>query len=253
MRKVFNIVAVDDDIHFLLYLKESLKYIHSVEVIKTMQHGNSLIEFLMNHHVDIVLLDIDLPGMNGLELAKSINLHFPEIKIIFLTGEAGFAVEAFSYYPVDYILKPISQSRLQNSIIKIINKKQEKGLDRGRSIDIRNVRLGVTTKKGFSLVYVSDICYIESTNRKVMIVLKNNSHLETNDSLKSLEVKLRKYNFYRTHQSFLVPLHLIKTIQPDDYMSSYNIELYETSQTIKLSKHKYKELVNLLSKENILL
>jgi DNA-binding LytR/AlgR family response regulator len=250
MKKIFNVIAVDDDRHFLNLLENHLKDMKDINIVALIQDGNEIPDILAQHQIDVIFLDIDMPDLNGLEIAKFMNDNYPKTKIIFLTGEVQYALEAYQYYPFDYIVKPINTMRLQNSLLKIVE--QEEGYDRKTDME-QNVRLGIKVKKGLRLVTISDIVFVEKINRKVMIHLKNDACIETNENLKCIESKLSKYNFYRPHQSYLIPLNRIKTIKPDDFMNSYNIELYHSRTEIKVSKHKYKELKERLMSKNIII
>ncbi|WP_214725498.1 LytTR family DNA-binding domain-containing protein [Exiguobacterium sp. s91] len=109
-----------------------------------------------------------------------------------------------------------------------------------------DARIGINTKHSFLLLNVSEILYIEKIERHVRIYLKNDEYIDTSENLKAIELKLSKYEFYRPHKSFIVPLGDIREISSDHFMDSYNIHLIKSKTHIKLSKHKYKELRNIL-------
>lgn len=110
-----------------------------------------------------------------------------------------------------------------------------------------DARIGINTKNSFLLLNVSEILYIEKVERHVRIHLKNNDYIDTSENLKAIERKLSEYEFYRPHKSFIVPLGDIREISSDNFMDSYNIHLVKSKTHIKLSKHKYKELRNILA------
>ncbi|SDK21842.1 LytR/AlgR family response regulator transcription factor [Sediminibacillus albus] len=236
--KKVNILLIDDDMHVLEYIKDFLKYSKDIEVIEAVNTGRNVGTILENQDVNAVMLDIEMPDINGLEVAQFISDNYPDIKIIFMSGHHHYAIEGYQYYPFDFITKPINPLRLNKTLLKLTGH----GATESTSVKKENVRIGIKVRQGLILVNINEVSYIEKVSRKTHIFLRNGEHIETTENLRILENKLRPHGFYRPHQSYLVPLNNIRGILPDEFMKSYNLLLKDTNTKIKVSKHKYKNL-----------
>src|SRR5699024_6786659 len=143
-----------------------------------------------------------MDGMNGIQLAQHIKKIYPHMMIVFVTGHAGFALEGYEADPIDFLTKPVNVRRLDQVLAKVKNIKQTPE----RSPDHQ---IGMKVDGGIRIVNVDDILYIEKKGRKISINCRNNEGFETTHSLKSLENIFAPYHFYRSHQSFIVPLYKI--------------------------------------------
>ena len=115
-----NIIAVDDERLVLEDLKDICREIEAVERINTFSNPADALEFAaMNGNIDVAFLDIEMPVMTGLELAKRLNRLVPDIKIIFVTGFKDYAFEAFSVNAIGYILKPFSSDMVRKELDKV--------------------------------------------------------------------------------------------------------------------------------------
>lgn len=236
-RTKLNVVVIDDDKFILEYFGELLNGSKDFHLIGLYSDGNKINDILENNKVDVVILDIEMPGVNGLEIGEFINEKYPNIKFIFMTGHSKYALEGYKYYPFDFLVKPINPLRLNKTLGKIVEKNEE-----GSKQNNQGIKIGIKVKKGFMLVDIDEISYIEKLGRKVHLYLKNNQSMEINENLKILEEKLTPYGFVRPHQSYLVPLNNIQGIFLDDFMNSYNILLRDGENKIKVSRLKYKGL-----------
>ena len=107
----------------ILYI---LKEIGKVEVVGEASHGVEALELIEKLKPDVVFLDIQMPQMSGIEVAKRIVDQGYDLMIIFVTAYDQFAIEAFEVNAIDYLLKPISEDRLKKTIQKIISHKSER-------------------------------------------------------------------------------------------------------------------------------
>ena len=107
------------------------------------------------------------------------------------------------------------------------------------------------TVEGIQIIDIDDVLYIEKKGRIISIVSKNKSKVISSDTMKNLELIFSPFEFYRPHQSFLVPIKQIKTISPDSFSRSYSIDLYDSDSKLPLSRNRYQELKGLLVKKGI--
>ncbi|OIU69754.1 hypothetical protein BHE18_02250 [Rossellomorea aquimaris] len=180
--------------------------------------------------VDVVMLDINMPVANGFDIAQYIKEKAPSIKIIFMSANPDFALQGYKYYPEDFLTKPINLVRFKQT------------LERIHSTGVRMKKIGVKEQGRFRLVDTSLILYIERKGKKTLIHLDDQSVIVCSESLNRLEDMLKDDMFYRTHQSYLVPIDKIESIEQDTFMKSYNVRLKNCPTIINLSRHKYSQL-----------
>ena len=116
---------------------------------------------------DVVLLDICMPGVLGVDCAREILRDYGETDIIFLTTSSDYAVDAFSLHASDYLKKPYSQERFDSSLLRVLEKRSEK------------TRVLITSNGMTHLIALEDIVYIETSNKKKIFILSNGGRYET--------------------------------------------------------------------------
>lgn len=241
-----NVLLVDDDKQALDLLKQHLQSFSFIKIVGEVHSGEEAIRFLLeNESIDLLMLDIEMGGITGLEVANHIQSTHPNISVIFTTGHAGFALEGYKSHPVDFLTKPIDIIRLEQALNKV------KELKTPTQPKITNQKIGLKVSKGIQIIDVGDILYIEKKGRTISIVSKNNESIRSSDTMQNLENIFAPYEFYRSHQSFLVPINQIKAIYPDDFSRSYTIDLMDNQTKIPLSRNRYPDLKTMLEKRGI--
>ncbi len=115
-------LVICDDLEKARYiLREFIKKIDikEVEIVGEAENGFELIELCKKVQPDVILLDIDMPGMGGIEAAREIKKIFPKTLYIFISAYPAHAIETFEVYPVDFILKPYSIERLERALASL--------------------------------------------------------------------------------------------------------------------------------------
>ncbi len=120
---MIRVVLVDDEENSLDLLEILLRQVGDVTVIGRYGNAFDALKTLETEHADAVFMDIELPGMTGMEAARQIKTDFPQTKIVFTTAYSDYAVEAFDINSVDYLLKPFTLPRLKNSIQRLLHAK----------------------------------------------------------------------------------------------------------------------------------
>ncbi|MBQ9325449.1 MAG: response regulator [Clostridia bacterium] len=105
-------ICVDDEVLILQLTMSMCSELSEITNVEGFSNSGAVLEWLQTHQPDIALLDIDMPGMNGLMLAKEIKEMYPDTAILFLTGYPQYAMEAFSVHATGYLLKPVEKERL---------------------------------------------------------------------------------------------------------------------------------------------
>lgn len=122
-RKQYDVVVAEDE---LLILENLVKKINSMSlpfcVKGAFEDGDSALEFIKTNHVDLVITDIKMPFMNGLELSRVLHASYPSIKILIISGynEFTLAQEAIEYQVKGFLLKPIRQEQLEQALTKLL-------------------------------------------------------------------------------------------------------------------------------------
>lgn len=199
---------------------------------------------LSQHIPDIIFFDINLPDSNDFTFAEKINLLYPNIGIVFITGHIDFAHKAFEIEAIDYLIKPFSQERLREcmkkvySYLNLISKEDNHN---------KNSILSVKVNNGIQLLEQKDIAYINADGKFSMIQITGirNKKVQTTESLKSIEVRLDSNMFIRTHRSFITNLNHIHRIEPS---GQTNLIYFKTCNDIAYLSKSY--MISLYNKIN---
>lgn len=116
-----KIIAVDDELHALNSIKESIKNVVPDAEVKTFGRGDSALEYAKEHAVDVAFLDINMPVMSGIELAKELKRVNPRINIIFCTAYGDYAVDAIRLHASGYVLKPYNDSQVAAELDNLLH------------------------------------------------------------------------------------------------------------------------------------
>jgi len=219
-------IAVDDE---PLALRQIVSYIDQTPFLQLLgKFSNALMvnEYLATNAVDLIFLDINMPDINGVELAKSI-VNPP--KIIFTTAYSEYAIEGYKVNALDYLLKPVEYEAFLSAVTKaknIIKKERLIETELKKSDDYLFI------KSGQKLIRINfnDIKYLEAQKEYVCINLINGEPVRTLTRLKNIEEILPKKNFMRIHRSFIVNLNHIVTVERNRIIYS-NKEFIVVSDT----------------------
>lgn len=154
---------------------------------------------------DLLLLDIQLPGIDGISVARQIRQHDDKVLIVFITSMTSYAVQGYSVHALDYILKPINRISFRNT------------LDHARELFRQRAEhfISVTTSEGLLKLDISQIYYIETEKHAVRLYhTKGSFHI--NDTLKSIEEKLKNAPFCRCNNCYLVNLAHVEQVKKND-------------------------------------
>ena len=234
-------VIVDDEKHCLETLSWQLqRYCPQVELIAACDAAQDAIETIRKQPVDLVFLDIEMPHMNGFEMLEA--LQPIQFEIIFTTAYDMFAVKAFKFSAVDYLLKPIDKDELVQSLQKY----QTRGAQlRPEQLNIlfqslyqksgSIQRVALPTMEGLEFIEADDIIHCQSESNYTHIYLTNGSKLLISKTLKETEELMKDFNFLRVHHSHLINLnHVQKYVKGDGgYVIMSNDDAVNVSRSRK--------------------
>lgn len=206
-----------------LMARKELTYLlaneEDVYLCPSVNAGDALVEAYREHEPDVVFLDVEMPGMTGVEAAKEImEIAQPHPPLfVFTTAYDMYALDAFEVDAVDYLLKPYDEKRF----MRTLNRVRERLKQRADDIVAETKQLNLqTTDKlliddGERMIVLDPekIYYAATNNRRIDIFTKDRE-ISCRLNLQELEDRLKGYSFFRTHRSFLVNLNHIKEITP---------------------------------------
>lgn len=193
-------IIVEDDIASSKVLQKLCEQTTSVSVKKVFASAEGVQEYLdSNPELSVIFLDINLPDNLGLDLARSLLIHQPDIQIVFTTGYKNYAVDAFDINATDYLIKPINQVRFQQAIDRVFAR-QKASLPEF---------IMVKSLEGTKRINIDAILYIKSAAGWAQIYLKGEEKIDCYTSLKDLIEELPEERFIRPHNSYIVNLEFI--------------------------------------------
>lgn len=224
------------------------------EVVGEAKNGIEAVSLANDLDPNVIIMDVDLPGKDGVEASKEILDIIPDVFLIFATGHPEYMAEAFEVYAFDYLLKPYKLDRLIYTIMKIqklIEKRNVSTLKSEKmlsySIGIKN-KVAVRSDRNLTLIDTNKINYINREKRKTVIHMDERK-IMTNEPLESLEKRIGAGNFIRTHRSYIVNLDKIVEIQPwsrNDYLVIFGGGLKEVAYITDVKYKKLQQKLNLL-------
>lgn len=188
-------------------------------IIETFEHSIKFFQKINNILCDIVFLDIDMPEMNGFDIAKILNNIRPDITIIFVSSFDNFVFESFEYHPFRFVRK----SNLKEDIDSALNAYQ-------REIERKKDVYFFKTNEAERSVKTSDIMYFESMGHDIFIYtvdgnFKIKRERDRNMTVKFITEKFENKGFIRVHKSFLVNYLYIHTINYSNIILKNNLKI----------------------------
>lgn len=241
-----KIAILDDEIHCI----ESLViHINSLFPHATIVYKSNRVEYALEKlpkiDIDLLFLDIEMPGMNGFQVLDQ--LPDRKFDVIFTTAYSQYAVDAFKIKAVNYLLKPIDERELKLAVEDWENMKDEQGKDQLKVNDfidalktdgILQSKIAIPVADGYEFIEINKIMYCRSQSNYCEIIMSGGAIVMVSKTLKEVEAVLSKYLFIRPHQSFLINPNFLKKY----YRRGGNYVVMDDNQKIPVSNHK-RELI----------
>ena len=243
-----NAIIIDDEEHCITTLKWNLEqYCSDVQVLAVARNGEEGFNLIKKYNPDLVLLDIEMPIMSGLEmLSKFETINF---KVIFTTAHNEYAVKAIKLNASDYLLKPIDKDDLKMAIAKLsvsnneLNTKKIQNLRYNLSVSTHQQRITVGSMDEIQFFDLADITYFEANGNYTIFHFKNNEKCLSSRTLKDYEEILPPESFLRCHHSYIVNIKYIKKYYKGD---GGEIELIN-GQKLEVSRRKKQDFIEWIS------
>ena len=199
-------IIVEDETLAQQVIQSHLKKVDQFELVGICNNALEAADLLAKEEVDLVFLDIQLPGMSGLNLLRS--LQNPPL-VVLTTAYAEYALESYELNVIDYLLKPISFERFSKAVNKIINGRLITAMAKEK--DVSPDHMFIKSNSKFFKVNFSEIIYIESMKDYLKIHTPEYK-LVTHQTMYDMEKVLPAKKFIRVHKSYIVAISHIKTI-----------------------------------------
>ena len=246
-----RILIVDDEAPARRDIRRMLDKIEHVDIVGEASDGLEAVEMIQKTHPDVVLLDIQMPGLDGFQVMEKIEDSEIMPSVIFITAYDQYAVRAFEVHAIDYLLKPVEEERLVEAIERM--RRIREGLDQRSDLEalLRTIsggpkRIPVRQGNGHVMVSEDDVLYATIASGEVVVAAGEIEGATNFRSLDKLLQELTPGKFVRAHRSFIVNLQRIHEITP--WLSgSYRLRLGDADgPMIPLSRTQARELRKLL-------
>jgi two-component system, LytTR family, response regulator len=214
MIKPLSYILADDDAMYREYTLEQLRLISGLECLHVCENAFDTRDRLLEQLPDLLILDIKMPGLTGIQLAKSLKqLPF----IIFISSHASFAAEAFDLDAVDYLVKPVPPERLLRAVDKVKTLMEIKSNTNGEEGFSKQDEdsFFIKEKNAFVRIFNKEVLYAESLGDFVTLFLVNGDKKLVLVSMKSLEQQLSEKVFIRISRTHLVNKLMVTALDHD--------------------------------------
>lgn len=241
MDSMMRIAIIDDESPSRHELGEQLLEILPEATIAEADSGAAALRLLSSQNFDLLLIDINLGDMGGLDIAAAARKMQPDAQIVFATAYSKYAVDAFDVGAVSYLLKPYDIQKLRRVVeecrSRLVKQQEQRAFHRW---------LPVTVNRCTTLVDTASIVFIETSQRGCVIHTTGGEYAE-NLTLGDYEKRLDNRNFFRIHKSFLVNLNYLESLFPWNN-NSFAVHMRGINQTeLPVGREKLKELRQILN------
>ena len=247
---MIKVILLDDEVHCTESLEIILKTLKTeVQVLAKFNDPEHALEFIKLNKFDILFLDIEMPRMNGFELLSSLpSINFD---VIFTTAYNQYAVKAFKFSAINYLLKPIDETELADCLqaweIKALKQMPQNQLEflletiqNGQKT---SSKLALPTTYGLEFIEIKEIVRCQADSNYTTVFLSNTDKYLICRTLKEVENILQHHNFLRIHQSHLInPNHMKKFLRND---GGYIV--MDDGEKISVSKNNKEKIIEIFS------
>lgn len=242
-----RVVLIDDEPLARSVVKEYLSAWVDIEIVAECDDGFQGVKAIIQHQPDLIILDIQMPKINGFEMLELLD-EKPDV--IFATAFDEYALKAFEAHAVDYLLKPFTRDRFDKAIQKWMDQKNSalvkqrtQKLVEDAAQTTQHDRVVVKTGTKITIIPVDDILYLEADDDYVNIHTAQASYLK-NKTMSFFEQTLRPEQFVRVHRSFIIRIQEITRIDP--YEKDSHLAILRSGAKIPVSKTGYGKLRQVL-------
>jgi DNA-binding LytR/AlgR family response regulator len=201
-------LIVDDEELAVDIIAEYISRLDNLELAGTCSNAMEALQFINEQQVDLLFLDIQMPGLTGLELIRSMNTR-PQV--IFTTAYSEHALEGFELEALDYLVKPIPFERFIKAVNRYFKLHQQKEIPQNNTDHSSNAFIFVKSEKMMVKIMLHEINYIESIRNYVSIYLTDGREIVTMNTISNIEERVPETLFIRIHRSFIISIDKIES------------------------------------------
>lgn len=245
---MIKVMVIEDEPEIRRLLIKMIEKKEGFTVVCEADSNMQAVSLFTQNRPQVVFVDVDLNGENGLECAKVLTEIDPKVKIIFATAHSEYMANAFEIYAFDYLLKPFKMDRIMKTLSKIeeMNLETEKeGTATLVTVTAQNDgteddKLLIKGKEQVFFVEKKDIVFVERENSVTKIVTQEEAY-HTSTSLSDLEEKLSNHQFMRCHKSYIINVKKISSVEPYGRWT-YVVHFKGMKETALITHEKYNEV-----------
>jgi DNA-binding LytR/AlgR family response regulator len=234
----FAVLAVDDEapaLDELTFLLESSALVSSV---RSARSAPEALQYMNGEHYDVVLLDIAMPGIDGLEMARILGQFSHPPAVIFVTAHEEHALAAFDVGGIGYLLKPVTHERLLNALDRVAAASPPSEAD-ADPLETIPVEIGTLTR----IVARDDVSWVESAGDYVRLHVRSGDHYLVRLPISLLEAQWSTHGFARIHRSYLVSLRDIHELRTSEGHTVVGVGAFDLPVSRRHSKELRDRLV----------
>jgi two-component system response regulator AlgR len=229
-----KILIVDDEKPARDRLNRMIESLPNCQVVAQASNGREALAMATSTEPDIVLMDIRMPGMDGIQAARHLSEMTQPPAVIFTTAYADHALEAFETHAVDYLLKPVKIERLQAAIEAATKPNRAQALQTNQQLGDIEPRQHICARVRGSLVLVPiDDIYYFNADQKYVTVRHTGGELLIEDALKALEIEFGD-RFYRIHRNALISLSRVNGLRAEN--DGHRVSFHGIDNTLEVSR-----------------
>ena len=217
-------IVVDDEQLARDELRYLLEQLGGVEIVAQAGNGVEALRVIEEYQPDLVMLDVQMPGLTGFEVARRVFDAGLESQLVFVTAYDQYAIDAFEVNAVDYLLKPVEPERLATAVERVRKRlaaeKPRKEADLEPLLQMladrqaRREQLAIKVEERFLLVQTDEVVHASVEDDQIRVVTNSLSGTSNYRTLDELQARLDPAVFWRVHRSHLVNINKIKEIVP---------------------------------------
>ena len=241
-------LIADDDAGMRLLMRKLLEKSGGFVLCGEASDGAELLALAAEHRPQLVLLDVEMPGVSGVDCARELQDSDPQTILIFATAHDKYMADAFEVYAFDYLLKPFKAERALATLerAKSVLRTREDAARSAKPVEPRpqSGRILLKHRDGVSVINMEDILLVQREERATVLYTVNDGRYVTGDSLADIGARLDPAFFMRCHKSYIINLSHVDSISPYGRWT-YVVKLRGTRRDALITHEKYEELEKL--------
>lgn len=213
-----RVLIADDDAGMRLVMRRMVEQAEGYALAGEAADGRQLIDMYDQLRPEVILLDVEMPEISGVECARAIQDRDPRAVMVFATAHEEYMANAFEVYAFDYLVKPFRMERAMQTLDRIRDRLRGPAVQAMPAPHAKAAgapgRMMLKHREGVSFLDIPSIAMVMRENRATVLIMEDGVRYVVSDALGELESRLPADMFFRAHKSYIVNLNLIESIAP---------------------------------------